>query len=344
MVNNLDSLAHLRELFYANPENPDHAKNYAEAIRDCLFDELIDLDEAKDELLTIQQQFPRLYRIKNFIAETLAPWEIADIEEIEDALSDIEDYYHRNPENESLAESYALSLWLLYDHPQARNKDTVLSSLSELINAFPDNETIAEKYYQVLDLQEEVIITESKQGKPKRISIQEPKKLVSDGDALKYAKTLLAYVNQETGVKKIQKAFWKFDSLIEQFPHNECVKEYYAKALYSALSAYEEEKKDNILKNLSKLQSSSASTTVAEMYALALEEMPIIDWDTIQVLQSLYELFPRSESIIDSLGYALRTLLYNNRASTEKYDDALQLFDKLRAIHPEIDSLQDPIH
>ena len=80
------------------------------------------------------------------------------------------------------------------------------------------------------------------------------------------------------------------------------------------------------------------------MYALALEEMPIIDWDTIQVLQRLYKLFPRSESIIDSLGYALRALLYNNRVSVERYDDALQLFDNLRAIHPEIDSLQDPIH
>ena len=79
----LAQLYQAKNEFYDNLNSADYAKNYAESLHDCLRDELIEPEDAREEYEVIQGLFPRLYRIKNYIGETLAPYQIERIEVVE---------------------------------------------------------------------------------------------------------------------------------------------------------------------------------------------------------------------------------------------------------------------
>lgn len=343
MPNNLDPLRETRELFYKNYDNPDYAKNYAEQLQASLNEEVITVDEAREEYEIIQEKFPRLYHIRNFFAEALAPWIFADIDEITEALSAVEDYYHRNPDNESLAESYALSLWLLYEHPKAQNRSAILETLSELINAFPDNDTISEKYYQVLDHQDDIVIAKTSSVAKRSVVVKTSasKPVQNESDAQKYAASLLAYAKRQNDLEELQKTFSKFESLCDQFPESEAIKEHYASALYSAFSVYDEKILSSILEKMCELQSSSSSEKIAEKYALLLEDCPNLNWGIIQEIKQLYSQFPNNESIIDSYAFLLSSFFKETSNLKEQKKDARELFDNLCAAHPEHESLKD---
>lgn len=343
MLDKLDELERNKKHFYKNYDSPDYAKNYAEQLQVCLNEELITVDEAREEYEIIQEKFPRLYHIRNFFAEALAPWIFADIDEITEALSAVEDYYRRNPDNESLAESYALSLWLLYEHPKAQNRSAILETLSELINAFPDNDTISEKYYQVLDHQDDIVIAKTSSVAKRSVVVKTSasKPVQNETDAQKYAASLLAYAKHQNDLEELQKTFSKFESLCDQFPESEPIKESYASALYSAFSVYDEKILSSILEKMCKLQSSSSSEKIAEKYALLLEDCPNLNWDIIQEIKQLYSQFPNSESIIDSYAYLLSSFFKETTNPKEQKSTARDLFADLCAAHPENESLKD---
>ena len=343
MEGKLKELETNRSHFYKNYDNPDYAKNYAEHLQICLNEELISVDEAREEYEIIQEKFPRLYHIRNFFAEALAPWIFADIDEITEALSAVEDYYHRNPDNESLAESYALSLWLLYEHPKAQNRSATLETLSELINAFPDNDTISEKYYQVLEHQDDIVIAKTSSVAKRSVVVKTSasKPVQNESDAQKYAASLLAYAKRQNDLEELQKTFSKFESLCDQFPESEPIKESYASALYSAFSVYDKKILSSILEKMCELQSSSSSEKIAEKYALLLEDCPNLNWDIIQEIKQLYSQFPNSESIIDSYAYLLSSFFKETTNPKEQKSTARDLFADLCAAHPENESLKD---
>ncbi len=343
MEGKLKELETNRSHFYKNYDNPDYAKNYAEHLQICLNEELISVDEAREEYEIIQEKFPRLYHIRNFFAEALAPWIFADIDEITEALSAVEDYYHRNPDNESLAESYALSLWLLYEHPKAQNRSATLETLSELINAFPDNDTISEKYYQVLEHQDDIVIAKTSSVAKRSVVVKTSasKPVQNESDEQKYAASLLAYAKHQNDLEELQKTFSKFESLCDQFPESEPIKESYASALYSAFSVYDEKILSSILEKMCELQSSSSSEKIAEKYALLLEDCPNLNWDIIQEIKQLYSQFPNSESIIDSYAYLLSSFFKETTNPKEQKSTARDLFADLCAAHPENESLKD---
>lgn len=343
MLDNLDELERTRQQFYKNYDNPDYAKNYAEHLQVCLNEELISVDEAREEYEIIQEKFPRLYHIRNFFAEALAPWIFADIDEITEALSAVEDYYHRNPDNESLAESYALSLWLLYEHPKAQNRSATLETLSELINAFPDNDTISEKYYQVLEHQDDIVIAKTSSVAKRSVVVKTSasKPVQNESDAQKYAASLLAYAKRQNDLEELQKTFSKFESLCDQFPESEPIKESYASALYSAFSVYDEKILSSILEKMCELQSSSSSEKIAEKYALLLEDCPNLNWDIIQEIKQLYSQFPNSESIIDSYAFLLSSFFKETSNLKEQKKAARELFAELCATHPKNEALKD---
>lgn len=343
MLDKLDELERTKKLFYKNYDNPDYAKNYAEQLQVCLNEELITVDEAREEYEIIQEKFPRLYHIRNFFAEALAPWIFADIDEITDALSAVEDYYHRNPDNESLAESYALSLWLLYEHPKAQNRSAILESLSELINAFPDNDTISEKYYQVLDHQDDIVIAKTSSVAKRSVVVKTTasKPVQNETDAQKYAASLLAYAKRQNDPEELQKTFSKFESLCDQFPESEPIKECYASALYSAFSVYDDSLSSGFLEKLCEIQLTSSSAKVAEKYALMLEDCPKLNWGIIQEIKRVYSQFPNNESIVDSYAFLLSSFFKETTNLKEQKKDARELFADLCAAHPEHESLKD---
>lgn len=339
MIDKLAALDKTRKLFYKNYDDPDYAKNYAEQLQICLNDGLITVEDAREEYDTIQTKYPRLYHIKNFFAEALAPWVFEDIGVLSDTLAEVEDYYHRNPDNESLAESYALSLWLLFEHPKTNNRESILNSFSELINAFPDNETIVDKYYQVLALYDVFHINEN--ATEKTVAMFEEKKILTESDAIEYAKTLFDYSKSQDQKDDLNILITKFDSLYKQFTDTESIKELYVKTLYNALALYDDNDSNNILDLVSEVQHNSSSETIASIYALILEDTSSITWEMIEELRNLYEKFPSNDSIIDSYGFALSSIIKKLPMPQKQHSAAISLFLELLNDHPESDFLLD---
>lgn len=341
MEEKLATLEKMKWRFYKNVDNPDDAKNYAEAIHDCLYEDLIELDEAKQEFEFILEQFPRLYRIRNFIAETLAPWEHQNIDEIIEALESLADYYHRNPEQEEIAESYAISLWLYYVHPEARNRSTVLNTLAELINDFPENETINEKYYDVLSLQDDRPSIDPDNSKKGIVSISHPKKISTEDEAKEYAYSLLYFANQQNNLPEIYRTYEKLESLSIRFPQSEYINECCAKTLYNALPYMDDSVIPELLEDLRAIQARSSSEEVAKVYALSLEDSPKVNIGIVEELSRIYKQFPMNESIIDSYGFILSSLVEDSNAQEDDRAEAFELFCELREDHPEVKSLED---
>lgn len=238
MTKKLDNLQILKQLYLNNPGNPDHAKNYAEAIHDCLFDGLIGVEEAKREYEGIQNQFPRLYRIKNYIAETLSPWEHQDVNEIIEAVKSLDEYYHLNPEQESIAESFAISLWLLYCHPKATDRDSIINSLSELLNAFPENDTINDKYYDILDFDEHSYethnsLTDIELGIPTSNDTNRTPMFVEE--AIANAQQLQDLSEQQTYYPDLVFTSECIATLAKEYPKNLQINECYIVSLYNCL-------------------------------------------------------------------------------------------------------------
>ena len=179
----LEAMQKAQLAFDKHSDNPDYAKNYAESLHACVLNDLVDPDYARDEYKAILALFPRLYRIKNYMAETLTPYNPGSIEPLKKTVADLEDYYRRNPTQESLAEDYALALWLLLIHPDFDDYDDIIMSLSELLNNYPDNETISEKYFNALDFQTDV---NSSIG-PHKVTVSESKQLSDEEDICNYA-------------------------------------------------------------------------------------------------------------------------------------------------------------
>ena len=341
MNNNLTILENNRKLFYNNYDDPDYAKNYAEQLQVCLNDGLITVEDAKEEFENIQNKYPRLYHIRNFFAEALAPWIFDDIEIIEATVTEVEDYFHRNPDNESLAESYALSLWLLFEHPKARDRDSILESLSELINVFPDNETVADKYYQVLELYDVFQATVSATEQP--FIDEESKECLDEENAIKYAESLFEASKSLEREADFNITISRFDSLYTQFPDNEEIKKFYVLMIYNATTLLEDDEIGDLIEVVSKIQSSSTSETIAETYALMLEDASSINWEIIERLKDLYEAFPSNNSIIDSYGFALSSFINDQYYSNEQRNNAKYLLIDLFESHPENQSLIDYI-
>lgn len=341
MDENLKTLEIMKKRFYQNLDNPDHAKNYAEVIHDCLYEDLIELDEAKQEFRFIQDQFPRLYRIRNFIAETLTPWEHQDISEVAETLELLENYYHRNPENETLAESYAISLWLYYCHPQAENRSSTLNTLSELLNAFPDNEVINEKYYDALAQQADNNPEIEKVPLKKKAIVHGPKPVRKENDAEQYAYSLLDFANRQNSLEESFRTYEKLDSLSKKYPKNDYIKECCAKALYDILPYIDDAAIPELLEDLRVYQTNSSSEEVARIYALCLEDSPKINMGIIEELKRIYEQYPLNKSIIDSYGYILSSFAKDTNFSQTRRSEARTILRELRSTHPEIDTLTD---
>lgn len=334
-----DKLAILRKnktQFYKNYDDSDYAKNYAEQLQICLNDGLITVEDVKEEYDIIQSKYPRLYHIRNFFAEALAPWIFDDIEIVKETMVEVEDFYRRNPDNETLAESYALSLWLLFEHPKANNRDSILESFSELINAYPDNETISDKYYQVLELYD--VFHNAEYIGNKTVALHE---IHSEEDAIQYANSLFEQSKKQDQMEELTKTIAKFNSLYKQFPDTELIKELYVKTLYDAIAIYDDDITCDYLELVRDIQRNSSSETIASIYALLLEDISSINWSIIEELGHLYEQFPSNDSIIDSYGFALSSIIKKQSTPPEMHDTATGLFLDLLEKHRELDFLLD---
>lgn len=327
--------------FYDHLNSADYAKNYAESLHDCLRDELIEPEEAREEYEVIQGLFPRLYRIKNYIGETLAPYQIERIEVVEETTATLEDYYHRNPEVEQAAEDYALALWLLYSHPESKNHEAILATLSELLNAFPDNETICDKYYQVLDTQEDHSPSR-KDTTPKKVKVVISKKLSTEDDACKYAKTLCDIAIQQTDEEEIVKTCKKLLSFSEKHPANHQVHLYCANAFYNVLdNLNQESNRSTLLVWFKALSDFATFERVDELYANVLEDLPTINIGILDDLKELLEKYPENNSILDSYGYALSKVIFEQGYSKEYKQLAHERFVTLQNNYPENENLSD---
>ena len=330
----LAQLYQAKNEFYDNLNSADYAKNYAESLHDCLRDELIEPEEAREEYEVIQGLFPRLYRIKNYIEETLAPYQIERIEVVEETTATLEDYYHRNPEVEQAAEDYALALWLLYSHPESKNHEAILATLSELLNAFPDNETICDKYYQVLDTEEE-FASSKKDTTPKKVKVIIPKRLSTEEDACKYSKTLSDIASQQTDEEEMVKTCERLLSFSEKHPTNQQVHLNCANAFFNVFDNLNKESNRNVLlvefKTLSDL---AASGKVDELYANVLEDLPTINIGILDDLKQLLNNYPENNSILDSYGYALSRVISEQGYSKEYKQLARERFSSLQQAYP----------
>lgn len=327
--------------FYDHLNSADYAKNYAESLHDCLRDELIEPDEAREEYEVIQGLFPRLYRIKNYIGETLAPYQIERIEVVEETVATLEDYYHRNPEVEQAAEDYALALWLLYCHPESKDHKTILATLSELLNAFPDNETICDKYYQVLDTEED-FAPSKKDTTPKKVKVIIPKRLSTEEDACKYSKTLSDIACQQTDEEEMVKTCERLLSFSEKHPANHQVHLNCANAFFNVFdNLNQESNRSLLLVKFKALSDFSASEKVDELYANVLEDLPTINIGILDDLVGLLDKHPDNDSILDSYGYALSKVILEKGYSKDYKQLARERFASLQQSHPENEDLGD---